>query len=543
MERLKSSSMKKSSKGVFVLLCIFSLCMGLGMQTEAASPDNTSFYEEGDVVGFIGDSITHATYTSVNYVNVLQLYYLSRFPQKEVEFRNLGAAGYKVSDILSIYNQDPAFRGINKAVIMLGTNEAILGISPEKYIGNMEKLIGKLKEDGLLGEDILILSPPICDETCSMNYGKSGKPRWAFESRLLAYMDMLESKTAEWGVGYLDIHTPMQQLTEEIQREDKSNTLTTDCIHPNAAGQMLIASCILQSQGADDGPLSGIFVPEEGEAGAVRGELTDFYRGEMGICFTFQPETLPMAATEELLQFQSSLEAADTLYRDLLAEQPALLFRQQLQVMGLSEDAFYKVYLGENDLGTFSGRELAEGINLAASENHPMQMSMQQIDEWSRKRHKEIVKYRNIWVEIAMQRATYEKAPIQAKYEKWRTADEELRNAMYAEARAVAGGTFSVSVIEEDYSVDELLQDKKETEERIKREAELARQEAEERAKREAEELAQKQAEEAGKAAEALEAAKEKAEREILLKRVVIGIGVCGCLVVLMIVLRRRRKH
>ena len=142
-----------------------------------------------------------------------------------------------------------------------------------------------------------------------------------------------------------------------------------------------------------------------------------------------------------------------------------------------------------------------------------------------------------------MQRATYAREPIQAKYEKWRAADEELRNAMYAEAQSVADSTFSVSVIEEGYSVEELLQDKKDTEERIKREAERARQEAEERAKREAEELAQKQAEEAGKAAEALEAAKEKAEREILLKRVVIGIGVCGCLVVLMIVLRRRRKH
>ena len=89
----------------------------------------------------------------------------------------------------------------------------------------------------------------------------------------------------------------------------------------------------------------------------------------------------------------------------------------------------------------------------------------------------------------------------------------------------------------------QLLQDKKDTEERIKREAERARQEAEERAKREAEELAQKQAEEVRKAAEALEAAKVRAERESFLKRAVIGIGVCGFLVVLMAVLRKRRKH
>ncbi|MGN0168089.1 MAG: GDSL-type esterase/lipase family protein [Acetatifactor sp.] len=528
---------KKAVKGMLVLLCIFCLCMGSCMRAEASPSEKFSFYEDGDVVGFIGDSITHAIYTPVNYVNVLSLYYLSRFPQQEVEFRNLGAAGYKISDVLNIYDQDPAFRGINKAVIMLGTNEAILGISSEDYISNMEKLIERLKEDGLKEEDILILSPPICDQNCSLNYGSSGKPRWTYESRLLEYMDMLKIKTAEWGVGYLDIHTPMAELTEEIQKEDRSNTLTTDCIHPNTTGQMLIAYYILQLQGAGDEPLSGIFVPEDGGAQAVHGELTDFYRGERGICWTFKSETLPVAATAELLKFQSFLESA------------GILYEETLQIKGLSEDIFYTVYMGETELGTFSGRDLADGIDLAALENHPMQMSMQQIDDWSRKRHQEVVEYRNIWVEIAMQRAVYEPDPIQSEYEKWRTADEELRNMMYATAQDMADSIFHLSVIEEGYSVEELEQDKKEAEEQAKKEAEeQASREAEEQAKREAEEQAKREAEEQAKrkaeqeAEEAQRAAEEKAERELFMRKILIGTGVSviGVLVVLTVIQRKR---
>lgn len=174
-------------KGLFLILFLWAAAI---IRTEAAAPEIT-FFENGDVAGFIGDSITHVTYSSLSYVEMLDQYYQSAFPERMVEFRNLGADGYKAGDVLNIYDQDPAFQGINKAVIMLGTNEAILGIPTEEYMGNMAQLVGRLKEDGLEGADILILSPPLCDQNWSGNYDKNGNRRWHFEDRILTYMEAL----------------------------------------------------------------------------------------------------------------------------------------------------------------------------------------------------------------------------------------------------------------------------------------------------------------------------------------------------------------
>lgn len=473
--------MKKTVKKLCLVLLMLCFCMRLETQAEAAQGESLTFFQEGDVVGFIGDSITHAVYTPVNYVEALYQYYLSRFPERQVEFRNLGAGGYKVRDVLNIYHRDPAFHGINKAVIMLGTNEAILETPTEEYLGNMAELIDQLKKDGLSGEDILILSPPICDETCSFNFDGNGNKHWTYESRVLEYTHALETKTREWGVHYLDIHTPMAELTEEMQRESNKNSLTIDCIHPSTTAQMLIASYILQAQGADGETLSGIFVPREGEAETLRDETSDFYRGEKGVCFTWKLNTLPVADTEELQAFRE------------FSESGSALLKEPFQVEGLSEEISYRVLMGETELGSYTGTQLSEGIDLSTLETHPLQMSVQQMEARNREWHQAVWEYRNIWIEVMMQRADPSQEEVRAEYEKWRSRDEELRREMYAVAQDLAGDSYRAIVIEEGASVEELEQ---EAEQARKEAEERARKEAEEQAKREAEEKARKESEE-----------------------------------------------
>ena len=230
-----------------ILMCIF--CFWIGIPTYAADEIQSSVagvpvFEEGDVIGFIGDSITHAQYISVNYVDTLYQYYLTEDPERKIEFRNIGTSGYKASDVLHIYDKDPAFQGINKAVIMLGTNEAILRTPTESYIANLQMLIERLKADGLQGKDILILTPPICDEIYASNEA------YAFEEEVLGYVEALTESTLEWGVKFLDIHTPMVELTQERRSQNSKSTLTVgDAIHPSAEGQKWIAYYILQAQG------------------------------------------------------------------------------------------------------------------------------------------------------------------------------------------------------------------------------------------------------------------------------------------------------
>ncbi len=538
MHRMKPQSF------LFLRLLFCIVCFGIGMgkelKTEAAEGEPLSLYSDGDIVGCIGDSITHATYTPLSYVEMLDQYYLSRFPEREIEFRNLGAGGYKIGDVLNIYDQDPALRGINKAIILLGTNEAILGYAPEEYIGSMEKLIERLKEDGLKGEDILILSPPICDQNCALNYW-NGRPRWTFEDRLLEYMDGLEAKADEWEVHYLDFHTSMAELTAQLQKEDAGNTLTTDCIHPNAAGQRLIAYYILRAQGAEE-PLSET-AASDGEAAAVRDEVTDFYQGERGMKWTWRTETLPVAATDDVLAFRELFDAGDVLYRKtLLAE-------------GFSGDVSYRVLMGEAEIGKFTGKELENGIDFSVLEGD-WQDAAGRVYDLQKKRHRSAAAYRNMWIEVMMQRATYTQEQIQTEYEKWRAADQRLRDEMRTAAQEALGGVFSMAVLEEGYSLEELEQDavrarkaaeeqaRKEAEEQARREAEeQARKEAQERAKKAAMEQAAREAEElaAKTAVETWKAVEERGKREGLLKRGIPGLA-AGLAVLLLPVLLRRGK-
>lgn len=509
--------MKDRIKKILILLCAIGLCIGLDVKVTAGSADNFSYYEDSDVVGFIGDSITHATYTSLNYVEIMYQYYLSRFPRRNVEFRNLSADGHRAEDALNTYERDPAFGGINKAVILLGTNNVILGYSPEDYIRDMEALVERLKADGLKGGDILILTPPICDENCSKNYDKNGRKRWTFESRLIEYIDRLEEKTAEWGVNYIDLHTPMAELTESIQKESSANTLTTDCIHPNTMGQFLIAYCILQAQGAGGEAATGISVPKEGEAQLILGELADYYRGEKGLYLAWKPETLPVAATDELLKFLQFYEPANALYRELF------------QVEGLSEDTRYRMLTEEAELGVFTGKELEEGVDLATLESCPLQATMRQLETLDRERHQNAAAYRKLWIEVAMQRADPTAEEVQKEYEKWKNADEVFRNEIQGMIQSMAGDTVCIYVIEEGYSLEELKQEaRREAEERARREAEEARA-AQEQVQREAEEQARKESE-------------EQAQKELLIKRT-LTCSIAAILTVLLFFAWMRKKR
>lgn len=485
-------------KNLFALVCL--LLLGQKLPVRAASPTSSplDFYNDGKVIGFIGDSITYASYTNLSYVDILNQYYLSLFPDRQMEFRNISAGGYKISDVLNIYDQDPALQGLDKAVIMLGTNEAILGISVEEYINNMSSLIDLLKRDGLDGDDILILSPPVCDENCSINFTKSGSRKWAFEDRVLEYMDRLETQAARWDVRYLDLHTPMAALTEALQKEDPGNTLTTDCIHPNATGQMFIAYSILQAQGGDMEALSQIHVPENGEPEVVRNGITDFYRGEKGICMTLTPEVLPLGGSGKFQNFNEFLNRYQV---------SATPFRQIFRIEGLPEDVAYCLRAGSTELGTFTGKELAEGIDPGTLEQHPQQQAMQQTADLCMQRHREVVEGRDMWIEVMMQRASFTSEQIQDAYQTWREKDDALRGEIYGKTCEMAGQTFRITVTAEGFTPEELEQDA----------AEAARNAAEEQAAREAEEAARRAALEQAER-EALEAekraAQEQAQRE-----------------------------
>ncbi len=439
--------MKKWKAYGFALACILFLCskkeiFAAGEKNNDEIKAEESFFEDGDVVGFIGDSITHAEYTSINYMEFLYQYYLSRFPNREIEFRNLGTASCTVQDVLDIYDRDPAFQGLNQAVILLGMNEAIQEISAEAYIADMEKLIERLKADGLKGEDILILAPTPYDQTCALNYDKNGYPYQRSDDRLTAFTEQLEVKAEEWKVCYADLHTPMKELSVELQKEDGKNTLTIgDCIHPEAVGQMAMAYYILQAQGAVE-ELPELLIPE------VPVEiLEDFYRNEQGVRLSWKPECLPMFTADEFQELTGLIPSAEAIGKEVL------------YVEGFSEEVSYELTIGDNALGDFTGQELLEGINLAVLEENPLRKLAVEIDEKSRVRHKLAAEYRNA-VYTAAETDTEEAwAQLQETWKNWQKADRALREKIHEKVQTAADQDYIVSIVEKGFSKEILDQE------------------------------------------------------------------------------------
>lgn len=429
--------MKKQWKRVLSLALIIWLMAGFGVQ---AAPDETiPFYEEGEVVGFIGDSITHVEYSSINYVEFLYNYYLSHFPNQEVEFRNLGVSSYKASDILDIYDRDKGFRGLDKALILLGMNEGLQEVSKDIYIANMEKLVDKLKKDGLKGEDIIVFSPTPYDETCNCNFDSAGNPRRKTDTKYLTpFTEALAEKTKEWGVRYVDLHTPMLELTAEIQKDDKDRTLTIwDSVHPDTLGQMVMAYELLKANGAEP-KIAEIVIPAEGEAEAVNGTVSDLFRGEKGLIWNYKPEALPMAMTEE---FQ--------IFVEYLFDLVGALNQIPLQVGGLKEEVSYTLTMGDETLGTFTGKELAEGVNLAVLENNPLQKAMMEAEALNQQWHPNSAEYRKIVRFATMATPTHTMEQMEEAYQSWKNTDVMLRDGMYEIVQKAVKQTYSMALVEE----------------------------------------------------------------------------------------------
>lgn len=436
--------MKKWKAAGLALACVFSLFCGrealaeekekaaeAGLEQQVTSEEDAMF-RDGDVVGFIGDSITHVEYTDVNYTEFLYQYYLSRFPDRDIEFRNLGTIGYTVRNVLNIYDRDPAFQGINKAVILLGMNEAIQKISAETYIADMEELITRLKEDGLEGRDILVLAPTPYDQTCALNYDKNGHPYQTSDDRLSAYTEQLAVKTEEWGVRYTDLHTPLKKLFIEEQKEDPGKTLTRgDCIHPDAGTHLIMAYEILKAQGAA-AEAPGITVPEKpGE------DERNIYRSERGIRLTWKPECLPAFAVDEFEELCTRIPPAE------------ILGREMLRVEGLDQGADYELALEDRVLGNFTGQELTEGIDLAAREENPLLETAAAIDEKSRERQKLAAQYRSE-VYFAAEAGTDEAwEQLKEIWEEWQSTDSKLREEMKEQAEEAVSRTYTIRVTAE----------------------------------------------------------------------------------------------
>ena len=255
------------------LLWTFFVCGAVCAGLAGAESGQSGFLPQAHRVLFLGDSITY----SGQYVELVEAYFLSRFPDRSIEFLNAGLPSETVSGLSEPGHAGGKFprpdlherlgRLLNKikpdvVIACYGMNDGIyLPFSEERFDKFKEGLRWLHEQVTSSGAKIIHVTPPTFDEV------KGGHKGYA--DTLARYSDwMLEQRAAGWDV--VDLQRRMTQFISERRKTDASFFLAGDGVHPNELGHWVMAKQLLLHFGAKD--LSEAENAKAMLAGSINGE-------------------------------------------------------------------------------------------------------------------------------------------------------------------------------------------------------------------------------------------------------------------------------
>jgi lysophospholipase L1-like esterase len=207
-------------------------------------------------VVFLGDSITY----SGMYVNLVEAYFITRYPARAIEFINLGLPSETVSGLSEEGHAGGEFPRPDLherlARVLKQTRPdlvfACYGMNDGIYLPFNEERFSKFKQgmtwlhEQVLnaGAGIVHVTPPTFDEV------KGGHPGYSAVLQDYSKWLLAQRTAASWDV--VDLHGPMDSDLAERRKHDPGFAYAADGVHPNDLGHWIIARQILQHLGAKD---------------------------------------------------------------------------------------------------------------------------------------------------------------------------------------------------------------------------------------------------------------------------------------------------
>jgi lysophospholipase L1-like esterase len=223
-------------------------------------------WPDGSRVVFLGDSITQAGL----FIEDIEAYLFTRFPDRKFEIINLGLSGETASRLTEPgdpYHRSNVRERLGRVlqetrpdlvVVCYGMNDGLYHPpSPDRlaaYQQGIEEIFERIKRAG--AEVVLATPPPFDPRPITDILQPLGAKKYTFDHPFEGYDDVLEeysrwllSKRAEgWKV--VDVHEEVKRFVTTIREQDPSFTVAPDGIHPNATGHWLIAQAFLKAWNA-----------------------------------------------------------------------------------------------------------------------------------------------------------------------------------------------------------------------------------------------------------------------------------------------------
>jgi lysophospholipase L1-like esterase len=206
---------------------------------------------------FLGDSITY----SGAYTRFVETYFITRYPERPIEFINLGLLSENVSGLSEpghgtktvkfprpdLHERLERVLGQIKPDLIFacyGMNDGIQLPFDEARCAAFQSGIRRLRDAARNhGATIIHLTPPVYDSHQPVDPG--------YDNVLARYSAwLLEQRSAGWKV--IDLRGPMLAARAAGRAKDPAFTFSRDRVHPNEDGHWVMARAVLTYLGARD---------------------------------------------------------------------------------------------------------------------------------------------------------------------------------------------------------------------------------------------------------------------------------------------------
>lgn len=341
-----------------ILLLLLSL-----LQLSAATDSTSGLkFSDGDTIVYLGDSITHGGV----YHSFINLFYLTRFPDVNIHMVNAGVAGNQTFHAIDRFEDDVMIHNPTIIVLMLGMNDAgvynvdhrsesekqsLLLQRIHTYRANMDSLSRMILNRGIR---LVYIAPSIYDDTAELDT----EIRYGGNEALGLCRDVVCELAKIYNAPVVDFFTIMNEVNAKFQKENPSFTVVgQDRVHPGVEGHLLMAYEFLSTQGAPRYVSKLVIDAEQLKVETAENCVAQsLMPGDNGLLFTSKSNGLPFPVLDNA--------ACDWVP---LVEN---LNQETLIITGLA-DGTYTLNIDNISIGTFSSREMADGINLALYKNTP----------------------------------------------------------------------------------------------------------------------------------------------------------------------------
>jgi lysophospholipase L1-like esterase len=227
---------------ISLLACLF-VASGVTQLPSAVAAGPSTPLKQGEVIVFLGDSITQQGAVPKGYVTLIRNSLDKKRGDLGIKVIGAGISGNKVPDLERRLEKDVLARKPTLVVIYIGINDVwhgendpSRGTSKERYEKGLKAIIGKIQSSGAR---VILCTPSVIGEKT----GGANK----LDAKLDEYSAISRKVAHETKSHMCDLRRAFQDYLKTHNAENReSGVLTSDRVHLNEAGNRLVATTIMK---------------------------------------------------------------------------------------------------------------------------------------------------------------------------------------------------------------------------------------------------------------------------------------------------------